>query len=55
MAKSGDKRPVIKLRSTEGTGFTYTTRKNKTNTRERIELRKYDPVLRRHVIFKEER
>ncbi len=55
MAKSGDKRPVIKLRSTEGTGFTYTTRKNKTNTRERIELRKYDPVVRRHVIFKEER
>ncbi len=55
MAKSGDKRPIIKLRSTEGTGFTYTTRKNKTNTRERIELRKYDPVLRRHVIFKEER
>ncbi len=55
MAKSGDKRPVIKLRSTEGTGFTYTTRKNKTNTRERIELRKYDPVLRKHVIFKEER
>lgn len=55
MAKSGDKRPIIKLRSTEGTGFTYTTRKNKTNTRERIELKKYDPVLRRHVIFKEER
>lgn len=55
MAKSSDKRPIIKLRSTEGTGFTYTTRKNKTNTRERIELRKYDPVLRRHVIFKEER
>lgn len=55
MAKSGEKRPIIKLRSTEGTGFTYTTRKNKTNTRERIELRKYDPVVRRHVIFKEER
>ena len=54
MAKS-DKRPVIKLKSTEGTGYTYTTRKNKTNTRDRIELRKYDPVLRRHVIFKEER
>jgi len=54
MAKN-DKRPIIKLRSTEGTGFTYTTRKNKTNTRERMELKKYDPVLRRHVIFKEER
>jgi large subunit ribosomal protein L33 len=50
-----DKRPVIKLRSTAGTGFTYVTTKNKTNTRERIELKKYDPVIRKHVIFKEER
>lgn len=55
MAKSGEKRPIIKLRSTAGTGFMYTTRKNKTNTRERIELSKYDPVVRKHVIFKEER
>jgi large subunit ribosomal protein L33 len=31
------------------------TRKNRTNTRERIELMKYDPVLRRHVLFREER
>lgn len=54
MSKS-DKRPVIKLQSTEGSGYTYVTRKNKTNTRERIELKKYDPVLRRHVMFKEER
>ncbi len=54
MPKS-DKRPIVKLRSTEGSGYVYTTRKNKTNTTERIELRKYDPVLRRHVIFKEER
>ncbi len=50
-----DKRPIVKMRSTEGTGFTYTTRKNKTNTRERLELMKYDPVLRKHVLFKEER
>ncbi|HCB37371.1 MAG TPA: 50S ribosomal protein L33 [Acidimicrobiaceae bacterium] len=54
MAKS-DKRPVIRLKSTADTGYTYSTRKNKTNTRDRIELRKYDPVVRRHVIFKEER
>ncbi len=54
MARS-DKRPIIKLRSTAGTGYTYTTRKNKTNTRERIELKKYDPVIRKHVTFKEER
>ncbi len=50
-----DKRPVIKLRSTAGTGYTYVTTKNKNNTRERIELKKYDPVIRKHVIFKEER
>jgi large subunit ribosomal protein L33 len=55
MAKSNEKRPIIKLRSTEGSGFVYVTRKNKVNDRERIELRKFDPVLRRHVMFKEER
>jgi large subunit ribosomal protein L33 len=54
MPKS-EKRPKIKLKSTAGTGFTYITRKNKANTRERIELKKYDPVVRQHVIFKEER
>ena len=50
-----DKRPIIKLRSTAGTGYTYVTTKNKTNTRERIELKKYDRVVRKHVLFKEER
>ena len=54
MPKS-DKRPIVKMKSTEGTGYTYTTRKNKTNNRERLELRKYDPVLRKHVLFREER
>ena len=50
-----DKRPISKLKSTAGTGFTYVTRKNKVNTRERLELKKFDPVVRQHVIFKEER
>jgi len=54
MAKS-DKRPIIKLKSTAGTGYTYVTKKNKINTRERITLMKYDPVVRRHVEFKEDR
>jgi large subunit ribosomal protein L33 len=54
MAKS-DKRPVVKLKSTAGTGYTYVTRKNKTNTRERLLLKKYDPVVRKHVDFREER
>ena len=52
---ASDKRPIIKLRSTAGTGYTYVTTKNKTNTRHRIELKKYDPVIRTHVVFKEER
>jgi large subunit ribosomal protein L33 len=54
MAKS-DKRVLVKLRSTAGTGFTYVTTKNKTNQRARMELRKYDPRVRQHVLFKEER
>lgn len=52
---SKDRRPIIKLRSTAGTGYTYVTRKNKINTRERITLMKYDPVIRKHVEFKEDR
>ncbi|MGE3621971.1 MAG: 50S ribosomal protein L33 [Acidimicrobiia bacterium] len=55
MAKAGDKRVLVKLRSTAGTGFTYYTTKNKVNDRERMELRKYDPKVRRHVAFKEDR
>ncbi|MCK2145034.1 50S ribosomal protein L33 [Streptomyces sp. NEAU-PBA10] len=48
-------RPVVKLRSTAGTGFTYVTRKNRRNDPDRLVLRKYDPVSRRHVDFREER
>ncbi|HEY0576156.1 MAG TPA: 50S ribosomal protein L33 [Pseudonocardia sp.] len=54
MAKS-ELRPLVKLRSTGGTGFTYVTRKNRRNNPERMVLRKYDPVLRRYVDFREER
>lgn len=50
-----DVRPIIKLKSTEGTGTTYVTRKNRRNTPDRLVLRKYDPKLRRHVGFREER
>ena len=55
MPAGSDKRPVINLKSTAGTGYTYVTNKNKVNTRDRIELRKYDPIARKHVIFKEEK
>lgn len=55
MAKGTDIRPIIKLRSTAGTGFTYVTRKNRRNDPDRMVLRKYDPIARAHVDFKEER
>lgn len=54
MPKS-DTRPVITLVSTAGTGVTYVTTKNRRTTRERLELRKYDRVAQRHVIFREKR
>ncbi|GAB3383306.1 50S ribosomal protein L33 [Amycolatopsis echigonensis] len=55
MAKSTDIRPIIKLRSTAGTGYTYVTKKNRRNDPDRMVLRKYDPGARKHVEFKEER
>ncbi len=54
-SKHADIRPVIKLVSTAGTGYTYVTRKNRRNTPDRLVIRKYDPVVRRHVEFKESR
>ena len=50
-----DIRPIIKLKSTAGTGYTYVTRKNKRNNPDRITLKKSDPVVRTHVEFREER
>jgi large subunit ribosomal protein L33 len=52
MAKKNENRIVITLRSSES-GHTYTTTKNKRNTQARIELKKYDPVLRKHVSYRE--
>ena len=51
MAKPGS--ILIKLVSTAGTGFYYTTRKNPRTQTEKLSLRKYDPVARKHVAFKE--
>ena len=53
--KSKDLRPIIKTRSTAGTGYTYVTRKNRRNNPDRLVLRKFAPVVRRHVEFKEDR
>ena len=46
-------REKIKLESTAGTGHFYTTSKNKRTTTNKIEMKKYDPVVRKHVIYKE--
>lgn len=44
---------VIKLVSTADTGFYYVTKKNPRTQTEKLEFRKYDPVARKHVLFKE--
>jgi large subunit ribosomal protein L33 len=46
-------REKIKLVSSAGTGHYYTTTKNKRTTTEKLEMKKYDPVVRKHVIYKE--
>ena len=46
-------RDKIKLVSSAGTGHYYTTTKNKRTQPEKIEIKKYDPVVRKHVAYKE--
>ena len=53
MAKSGDRVQVI-LECTEAPGTSrYVTTKNRRNTNERLELRKYNPELRKHTLHRE--
>lgn len=49
-SKNNDK---IKLESTAGTGHFYTTRKNKRTCPEKFEFMKFDPIARKHVLYKE--
>ena len=46
-------RNKIKLVSTAGTGYFYTTTKNKRTMPNKMEIKKFDPVVRQHVVFKE--
>ncbi len=46
-------REKIKLESTAGTGHFYTTTKNKRTKPNKMEMKKFDPVVRKHVIYKE--
>ncbi len=43
----------IKLVSTADTGYFYVTKKNPRTKTEKLELKNYDPVARKHVVFKE--
>ena len=51
--KEQNMRDKIKLVSSAGTGHYYTTTKNKRNQPEKMEIRKFDPVVRKHVAYKE--
>ncbi|HTZ77448.1 MAG TPA: 50S ribosomal protein L33 [Stellaceae bacterium] len=44
---------LIKLVSSADTGFFYVTRKNPRTKTEKLELKKYDPIAKKHVVFKE--
>jgi len=51
MAKSNT--ILIKMVSTADTGYFYTTKKNPRTTTDKLEMRKYDPRARKHVLFRE--
>ena len=46
-------RDKIRLNSSAGTGHFYTTTKNKRTMPEKMQIKKFDPVARKHVIYKE--
>jgi large subunit ribosomal protein L33 len=54
MAKRKADRIVVTMRSTE-TGHVYVTEKNRRNDAARLELRKYDPIAKRQVLYRESR
>jgi len=47
------KRDIVIIESTAGTGYRYTITKNKRLHPEKLEYKKYDPVVRKHVVFRE--
>jgi large subunit ribosomal protein L33 len=55
MAKSKAKSVVLRLMSQAGTGYYYTFRRVQKGVQEKLQLMKFDPVVNRHVLFKEER
>lgn len=55
MAKKASGRLKIMMVSSEDTGHFYTTTKNPRNTTDKLEMKHYDPVARKHVIYKEKK
>lgn len=53
MAKSAT--ILVKMTSTADTGYFYVAKRNPRKKPEKLELRKYDPVARKHVLFKEKK
>ena len=47
------KRNIIQIESTAKTGYRYSITKNKRLHPDRVEYKKYDPIVRKHVVFKE--
>jgi large subunit ribosomal protein L33 len=54
MAKKRGDRVLIRLKSSESPHM-YHTEKNKRNDPDRLEVKRYDPILRRHVVYRETR
>ncbi len=52
MAKRRGVRILVRMRSTESSHH-YHTQKNRRNDPNRLELRKFDPILRKHVLYRE--
>ena len=46
-------RELIRMNSSAGTGHFYTTTKNKRTKPEKLKMKKYDPVVRKHVLYEE--
>lgn len=54
MATNSGAGVIVKLRSTESP-HVYTTTKSRRNTLGRMEIKKFDPVVRRHAVYRETR
>jgi len=53
MAKKGDKRKIVGLVSEASGHRHYYTKKNTVNTPDKLRLKKYDPIVRKHVWYSE--